>query len=128
MSVKPTMSAAAKNGITVTSSARICDELDRAFAADPKLASRFSRCPAAEGRSCRSLITFVTDRPGQTTAMRSTPQSLPPTLGTRCSIYFEAGLHRTVNWYIENEEWWRDVTSGAYEAWIDKNYRFRVAV
>ena len=42
----------------------ICDTIDRAFAADPSLASRFPSCPAASGGTCRSLITYVTDRPG----------------------------------------------------------------
>jgi dTDP-glucose 4,6-dehydratase len=106
----------------------ICDALDRTVAADPKLASRFPRCPAAEDRSCRSLITFVTDRPGHDHRYAINATKLAADLGTRCSIDFEAGLYQTVDWYLENEKWWRDVTSGAYKAWIDKNYRFRVAV
>ena len=32
------------------------------------------------------------------------------------------------HWYLDQEDWWRDVTSGAYRAWIDKNYGFRIAV
>ena len=40
----------------------------------------------------------------------------------------EAGLEQTVRWYLAQEGWWRDVTSGAYKAWIDKNYGFRIAV
>src|SRR5438105_4283229 len=42
----------------------ICDTIDRAFAGDSSLTSRFPSCPAASGRSCRTLITYVTDRPG----------------------------------------------------------------
>src|SRR5712675_2168393 len=42
----------------------ISDALDNSFAADRALASRFPSCPAASGHSCRSLISFVTDRPG----------------------------------------------------------------
>ena len=49
-------------------------------------------------------------------------------LGNRCSVGFESGLRQTVRWYVEQENWWRDVTSGAYKAWIDKNYGFRIAV
>ena len=49
-------------------------------------------------------------------------------LGTQCSVRFETGLRQTVRWYLDQEAWWRDVTSGAYKAWIDKNYGFRVAV
>jgi dTDP-glucose 4,6-dehydratase len=106
----------------------ICDELDRAFAADPKLASRFPRCPAAGGRSCRPLIRFVTDRPCHDHRYAINATKLAADLGSRCNVDFGAGLHRTVDWYLDHEEWWRDVTSGAYKAWIDKNYRYRIAV
>jgi dTDP-glucose 4,6-dehydratase len=40
-------------------------------------------------------------------------------------IGFETGLRQTVRWYLDQEGWWRDVTSGAYKAGIDKNYGFR---
>ena len=33
-----------------------------------------------------------------------------------------------VRWYLDHEAWWRDVISGAYQAWIDKNYGYRIAV
>ena len=39
-----------------------------------------------------------------------------------------SGLDLTIRWYLAHEDWWRDVTSGAYQAWIDKNYGFRIAV
>ncbi len=106
----------------------ICDALDRAFAADPKLASRFPRCPAAARRSCRSLITFVTDRPGHDHRYAIDAAKLASELGCRCNVDFAAGLGETVQWYLDHEEWWRDVTSGAYKAWIDKNYAYRIAV
>src|SRR6185295_7552207 len=43
---------------------RLCGLLDEAFAADPALARRFPRCPAASGTSIAALVTFVKDRPG----------------------------------------------------------------
>jgi dTDP-glucose 4,6-dehydratase len=106
----------------------ICDALDRAFAADAKLAARFPSCPAASGNSCRALISFVTDRPGHDHRYAIDARKLEGELGNRCSVGFETGLERTVNWYLDQENWWRDVTSGAYKAWIDKNYSFRIAV
>ena len=90
----------------------ICDTLDRAFAANSGLASRFPSCPAAAGRSCRSLISYVTDRPGH---------------DHRYAVD-ATNLGRSVRWYLDQEDWWRDVTSSAYKAWIDKNYSFRIAV
>lgn len=107
---------------------QICDTLDRAFSADPKLAARFPSCPAASGNSCRSLISFVTDRPGHDHRYAINAGKLARELGSQCSIEFETGLEQTVHWYLDQETWWRDVTSGAYKAWIDKNYGFRIAV
>lgn len=107
---------------------QICDTLDRAFASDPKLASRFPVCPAATQRSCRSLITFVTDRPGHDQRYAIDAGKLAGELGSQCSIDFASGLDQTIHWYLDHENWWREVTSGAYKSWIDKNYGFRVAV
>lgn len=106
----------------------ICDTIDRAFAADPNLSSRFPSCPAAAGRSCRALINYVTDRPGHDHRYAINATKLATELGSRCSVDFESGLGQTVRWYLDHEEWWRDVTSGAYKAWIDKNYSYRIAV
>jgi dTDP-glucose 4,6-dehydratase len=106
----------------------ICDTLDRAFAADAGLASRFPSCPAASGNSCRTLIGFVTDRPGHDRRYAIDAAKLAGELGNRCSVGFDDGLGHTVKWYLEHEDWWRDVTSGAYKAWIDRNYGFRIAV
>lgn len=106
----------------------ICDTIDRAFAADPGLAARFPSCPAASGGSCRSLITYVTDRPGHDHRYAIDATRLSSELGNRCSVGFDDGLSQTVCWYLGHETWWRDVISGAYQAWIDKNYGFRIAV
>ncbi|MDI1266934.1 MAG: dTDP-glucose 4,6-dehydratase [bacterium] len=106
----------------------ICETVDAAFAADANLAARFPSCPAASGGSCRALISFVTDRPGHDHRYAINASKLATELGSRCSVGFEDGLRRTVHWYLDHETWWRDVTSGAYKAWIDKNYGFRIAV
>jgi dTDP-glucose 4,6-dehydratase len=106
----------------------ICDALDRAFAEDLTLAARFPSCPAAAKRSCRSLITYVTDRPGHDHRYAINAGKLANELGKRCSVDFHSGLGQTIRWYLDQEGWWRDVISGAYKAWIDKNYGFRIAV
>jgi dTDP-glucose 4,6-dehydratase len=106
----------------------ICQVLDSQFASHPKLASRFPSCPAAAGRSCRSLITYVTDRPGHDRRYAIDATKLRTEIGSQCSVGFDRGIEQTVRWYIDHQEWWRDVTSGAYKTWIDKNYSFRIAV
>lgn len=107
---------------------QICDAIDHAFASRADLAARFPPCPAASGGSCRTLISFVTDRPGHDHRYAINAAKLADELGSRCSVGFESGLGQTVHWYLDHEEWWRDVTSGAYKAWIDKNYGYRIAV
>jgi dTDP-glucose 4,6-dehydratase len=84
--------------------------------------------PAASGAACRPLITFVTDRPGHDHPYAIDATKLAGELGNRCSVAFETGVSQTVHWYLDQEDWWRDVTSGAYKAWIDKNHSFRIAV
>jgi dTDP-glucose 4,6-dehydratase len=103
----------------------ICGALDRAFAADAKLAARFPSCPAASGKTCRSLISFVTDRPGHDHRYAIDASKLASELGCRSHIDFANGIVHTVQWYLDHEAWWRDITSGAYKAWIEKNYGFR---
>lgn len=104
----------------------ICDTIDRALAVDPSLAARFPSCPAASGKSCRSLIAYVTNRPGHDHRYAIDPTKLSAELGRHCSVGFEGGLSQTVHWYLSHETWWRDVVSGAYQAWIDKNYSLRI--
>ena len=106
----------------------ICDTLDAAFAADSRLAARFPSCPAASGGRCRTLMAYVTDRPGHDHRYAINASKLATSLDSLCSVDFDGGLKQTVQWYLDHEAWWRDVTSGAYQAWIDKNYSFRVAV
>ena len=106
----------------------ICDIIDQAFAKDPDLATRFASCPAASRHSCRELISHVTDRPGHDHRYAINAAKLAEELGQRCRVTFEVGLEQTVRWYLDHESWWRDITSGEYKAWIDKNYGFRIAV
>jgi dTDP-glucose 4,6-dehydratase len=100
----------------------ICDLIDRAFAADEALAARFPACPAASGRPCRSLVSFVTDRPGHDRRYAIDASKLTSELRHTASVRFDEGLKQTVHWYLQQENWWRDITSGSYHAWIERNY------
>src|SRR5258708_5052024 len=73
----------------------ICDTLDAAFAADPGLAARFPSCPAASGANCRSLISFVTDRPAHDHRYAIGANKLAPKLASRCSFGSAAALPQT---------------------------------
>jgi dTDP-glucose 4,6-dehydratase len=62
--------------------------------------------PRTQG-SYADLITFVTDRPGHDKRYAVDPSRIRDELGWRPSVTVEVGLEKTVQWYLENENWWR---------------------
>jgi len=77
--------------------------------------------PRAAG-SRRELITFVKDRPGHDRRYAMDARKIERELGWRPKETFETGIRKTVRWYLENEEWVKDVTSGSYRQWIATHY------
>ncbi len=75
----------------------------------------------SEGSS-EQLITFVTDRAGHDQRYAIDATKIKNDLGWKPSITFEEGLEKTVDWYLENEEWMNDVASGAYEKYYSDRY------
>ena len=74
-----------------------------------------------EGTSDR-LITYVTDRAGHDLRYAIDSSKLKNELGWEPSLQFEEGIEKTVKWYLENQEWLDNVTSGAYQAYYQKIY------
>lgn len=74
-----------------------------------------------EGTS-EKLLTFVTDRAGHDLRYAIDSSKLQDDLGWKPSIQFEEGLEKTVDWYLANEEWLNDVTSGDYQNYYQKQY------
>ncbi|HEV3511749.1 MAG TPA: dTDP-glucose 4,6-dehydratase [Candidatus Sulfotelmatobacter sp.] len=74
------------------------------------------------GSSRRELITFVKDRPGHDRRYAMDASKIERELGWKPKETFATGLRKTVRWYVENEAWVRDVTSGAYRQWIATHY------
>jgi dTDP-glucose 4,6-dehydratase len=70
----------------------------------------------------RDLITFVKDRPGHDRRYAMDARKIERELGWKPKETFESGIRKTVGWYLENEEWIRDVTSGHYRQWIATHY------
>jgi dTDP-glucose 4,6-dehydratase len=75
----------------------------------------------AEGESAK-LITFVTDRAGHDLRYAIDAGKLKNELGWVPSITFEEGLEKTVDWYLANEQWLNDVTSGHYQQYYEEQY------
>ena len=74
-----------------------------------------------EGTSDK-LITYVTDRAGHDLRYAIDSSKLKNELGWEPSLQFEEGIEKTVKWYLENQEWLNNVTSGDYQAYYQKMY------
>ncbi len=92
----------------------LCELFDARFAADPTLAVRFPDSPCAVGQSAKSLITFVTDRPGHDTRYAIDASKISEELGFVPAETFDSGLAKTVDWYLHNEQWWKAILDGSY--------------
>lgn len=75
----------------------------------------------AAGES-EKLITYVKDRPGHDLRYAIDASKINKELGWKPSVTFEEGLAKTIDWYLSNEEWLRNVTSGAYQEYYEKQY------
>ena len=67
--------------------------------------------PRDDGSSYADLITFVADRPGHDARYAIDPTRIREELGWRPSVTVEEGLEKTVQWYLDNEDWWRPLMS-----------------
>jgi len=90
----------------------ICDTLDAEHA-------------RPDGKSYRTQISFVTDRPGHDRRYAINATRILNELGWQPKETFESGLRKTVRWYLANRDWTARVVSGAYRDWIEKNYSAR---
>ncbi|MDO8349937.1 MAG: GDP-mannose 4,6-dehydratase, partial [Gallionella sp.] len=73
----------------------------------------------------RSLITFVTDRPGHDRRYAIDARKIERELGWKPAETFETGIRKTVQWYLDNQDWVNNVLSGNYRQWVEKNYAER---
>lgn len=71
----------------------------------------------------QKLITFVKDRPGHDLRYAIDASKIESELGWRPSVTFEQGLEKTVAWYLANDEWLNNVTSGNYQDYYSKQYQ-----
>lgn len=71
------------------------------------------------------LITYVNDRPGHDRRYAIDSTKIQNELGWKPEETFESGMRKTVEWYLNNDEWIANVKSGAYQSWIEQNYEKR---
>jgi dTDP-glucose 4,6-dehydratase len=89
----------------------LCDIMDR-------------KLGKSEGTS-RQLITFVKDRAGHDLRYAIDSSKLQRDLGWKPSLQFEEGLEKTVEWYLANQAWMDEITSGDYQHYYEKQYQLR---
>ncbi|MBA4139742.1 MAG: dTDP-glucose 4,6-dehydratase [Segetibacter sp.] len=77
-----------------------------------------------EGTS-EELITYVKDRPGHDRRYAIDASKISKELGWKPSVTFEQGLSETIDWYLNNEEWLNNVTSGNYQQYYENMYANR---
>ena len=68
------------------------------------------------------LITFVKDRPGHDRRYAMDTRKIERELNWHPQETFDSGIRKTIRWYLEHEDWVRDVTSGSYRQWMAKHY------
>lgn len=71
----------------------------------------------------RDLITYVKDRPGHDVRYAIDASKIERELGWTPKESFETGLRKTVEWYLNNNEWVEHVQSGEYQSWLNKQYQ-----
>lgn len=74
-----------------------------------------------EGTS-EKLITYVTNRPGHDLRYAIDATKINKELGWKPSVTFEEGLSKTIDWFLNNQEWLNNVTNGDYQKYYDKQY------
>jgi dTDP-glucose 4,6-dehydratase len=79
--------------------------------------------PKSNGSSYVSQITYVKDRPGHDRRYAIDATKLERELGWKPAETFETGIRKTVQWYLDNQEWTDGVLSGAYRDWLKKQYK-----
>lgn len=100
----------------------VCSLLERAFAADSSLSTKYPLAKAAIAGNTESLITYVQDRPGHDRRYAIDATKTYDELGYEPKESFETGIAKTVSWYLNNETWWQAVMDGSYQDWVKKQY------
>ncbi|WP_444945057.1 dTDP-glucose 4,6-dehydratase [Microbulbifer sp. ZKSA006] len=100
----------------------ICELVDKSFINKPELAAMFPDAASAINGSSHRLIAYVNDRPGHDRRYSIDPSKSFSELGYKPSESFITGIKKTLDWYLNNENWWRMVLNGSYREWIDSQY------
>jgi dTDP-glucose 4,6-dehydratase len=100
----------------------LCEIADTELGARKELHTVFAGSPVANGKQAKSLLQFVTDRPGHDRRYAIDCSKAESELGFAPTVSLTEGLRRTVRWYLDNTDWWQSVMDGRYQDWITAQY------
>lgn len=92
----------------------VCSLIDKRFADSEELRATYPECPASKSEASNSLISYVTDRAGHDFRYAIDTKKIQSELGYEPNVTFEIGIEKTLDWYLENPEWWEAVLDGSY--------------
>lgn len=72
--------------------------------------------------SYKELITYVNDRAGHDRRYAIDATKITAEMDYKPAETFETGIRKTIQWYLDNDSWWRSVMDGSYKEWLDMNY------
>ena len=98
----------------------ICERMNELASENDELRKQFPNIPG----DARSLITFVTDRPGHDQRYAIDAHKSTTELGYVPQESFETGIKKTINWYLQQQGWWQAVIDGSYKEWISSHYKY----
>ena len=100
----------------------LCDMIDATLMAHPEFRAAFPASPTFSGTRAVQLITHVRDRPGHDRRYAIDYSKASRRLGYVPARNLESGLRSTVDWYLQQVQWWQDLLGRDYAAWLRKNY------
>jgi dTDP-glucose 4,6-dehydratase len=101
----------------------LCALVDETLARRSDLRSAFAGSPASNGGKSADLIEFVRDRPGHDRRYAINFAKASRDLNYVPSRKLEDGLRQTLEWYLSNISWWKELLGRDYTAWVKRNYR-----
>jgi len=94
----------------------ICALIDERFESSLALRQSYPNCPASQSEACDSLISYVNNRAGHDFRYAIDTHKIQSELGYEPRVTFETGIEKTLDWYLENSDWWKAVLDGSYRS------------
>ena len=94
----------------------LCKIINQKFESNPEMKQFYPNSPCSNKLRAENLSTYVKDRPGHDLRYAVDISKISAELGFQPRNSFISGLNKTVDWYLENKEWWKSILNGTYRA------------